>query len=107
MATKKVPEMDRLIDMMVKWDIPFSLTTDICGNVFGQLWYPSVEEKVCDVICHEYSYGGKEGLLEMMGLLTEDEAKHESVLGWLTAEEVFHRILCHYTGRSFTEKVSS
>ena len=98
---KKINEMDRLIDMLMHWEIPFTLTNDVCGNVFNQLWYPSKEKSVCDVICHEYSYGGKVGLLEMMGLLTEEEAKHDSVIGWMTAEQVFYRILTHFSGRKF------
>lgn len=37
-----------------------------------------------DVICHEYSYGGERGLLEVMGLYKCDG----DVIGNLTAEEV-------------------
>ena len=32
-------------------------------------------------------------LIEIMGLLTPEEAEHNSVAGWLTAEEVFRRIV--------------
>ena len=31
-------------------------------------------------------------LIEIMGLLTPEEEEHDSVVGWLTAEEVFRRI---------------
>ena len=54
--TKKITEMDRLINMLMHWEIPFDLTDDVCGNTFNQLWYPSKEDNICDVICHEYSY---------------------------------------------------
>lgn len=37
------------------------------------------------------TYGVEDDLLEIMGLLTEEE-KDESVVGWLTAENVFERI---------------
>ena len=35
-----------------------------------------------DVICHEGSYGGDQGLLELYGSLCDD------VIGWLTAQDV-------------------
>ena len=37
-------------------------------------------------------FGGPSDLIEIMGCLTPDEKKDSSVLGWLTAEEVFRRI---------------
>ena len=37
---------------------------------------------ICDVVCHYYSYGGREGLLEFMG-----EKDDSDTVGWLTAEE--------------------
>ena len=81
-------EMTKLINMMTKANIPFELTTDVYNNIDNQLWYPSYKERVCDVICHEGSYGGDMGLLEIMGLICEEG----DVKGWLTAEEVFERI---------------
>ena len=42
-----------------------------------------------------YGYGlnGEQGdLIEIMGLLTPEEEKDNSVAGWLTAEDVFERI---------------
>lgn len=42
---------------------------------------------------HGYGLAGEQGdLIEIMGLLTPEEEKYDSVAGWLTAEEVFHRI---------------
>ena len=42
---------------------------------------------------HGYGLNGEQGdLIEIMGLLTPEEEKDDSVLGWLTAEEVFRRI---------------
>ena len=51
---------------------------------------------VCSVVEHRYSYGNYDDRLEMMGLLTEEEAKIDSVVGWLTAEDVFLRIGEHW-----------
>ena len=42
------------------------------------------------------TYGGKQNLLEIMGLLTPEESKSDCVCGWLTAEDVFARIKAHY-----------
>lgn len=58
-----------------------------------QVNYPNKENCVCDAICHSYSYGHEQGLLEIMGL-TEDE--DDDVEGYLTAKEVFKRIKKHY-----------
>ena len=89
-------EMNKLIEMLNDANIPFELTTDVEGNENNQVWYPSQKNRVCDVICHQYSYGGRDGLLEIMGLLTEEEAEYDSVVGYLTAEDVFNRIKNHY-----------
>ena len=73
------------------YDIPYEIHPDIFGG--PQIWYPSKAEPVCDVICHQYSYGGTEGLLEIMGLVIDDI--DDSVEGWLKAGEVFQRIYRH------------
>ena len=90
-------EMVTLIDMLTSANIPYELTTDSCGNKNNQIWYPSYENNVCDVICHEYSYGGSEGLLEIMGLVDDDCG--DDVEGWLTAENVFARIYTDFMNR--------
>lgn len=89
-------EMVTLIDMLASANIPFELRTDACGNKNNQIFYPSYKDYVCDVICHEFSYGGRDGLLEIMGLLDEEEQECDDVVGWLTAENVFARIYTHF-----------
>ena len=91
-------EMTKLITLLLNSDIPFDLTTDSEGNQHNQVWYPSRDNAVCDVICHKYSYGGNDGLLEMMGLLTDEEGEDDDVIGWLTADEVYRRISADYKG---------
>jgi len=81
-------EIERLVKMLDNTIIPYELTDDAMGNSNNQIWYPNHDENICDVICHEYSYGGNDGYLEIMGL-TQNE---DDVEGWLTAEEVFTRI---------------
>ena len=44
-----------------------------------------------DAIEHFGSYGNSEDKIEIMGGLTEQEQQDDSVLGYLTAEEVFKR----------------
>ena len=84
-------EIKRLVKMLENANIPFELTNDVMGNFDNQIWYPNHEESICDVICHEFSYGGKDGFLEIMGL-----SENEDVEGWLTAEKVFKKIYTDY-----------
>jgi hypothetical protein len=86
-------EIKRLVEMLEIANIPFELTDDIMENSDNQIWYPNYKEHICDVICHEFSYGGKDGLLEIMGL---SENEYDDVEGWLTAEEVFKKIHTDY-----------
>ena len=52
---------------------------------------------VADVIETYYSYGVDDDLLELAGgLLTEEELKYDSVVGGLTANDVFQRISKHW-----------
>lgn len=62
--------------------------------------YPNDEKTVCSAIEHNGSYGQEDDKIEIMGLLTEEESACDSVVGWLTAEEVFNRIKAHYEGNS-------
>ena len=97
-------ELDKLEKMLVKADIPYR-------RLPMQIAYygPSGEQPgepepgvirgagvgaICSVIAH--GYGSEEGLLEISGLLTPEEAKYNSVLGYLDAENVFARIEKHY-----------
>lgn len=45
-----------------------------------------------DVICHPGSYGYNKGLLEIYGNIVDEEKDGDSVVGWLTAEDVITRI---------------
>ena len=52
--------------------------------------------ELCDAVCHEYSCGYDEDLLEIMGALTEEENQRDWVKGWLTPEEVAKRFIYCY-----------
>lgn len=49
-----------------------------------------------DAVCHEYSNGYDEDLLEIMGALTEEENQKDWVKGWLMPEEVAKRFIYCY-----------
>ena len=89
-------EMTTLIDKLEIARIPFAVQVDDfdCLHVmYPDNWKNGCK---CSVICNKYSYGGKEGLLEIMGLLTEEEAEYDEVAGYLTADNVFARIYTDY-----------
>ena len=85
----KYKEILRLKCMLEKAEIPFEFS-----EIFGgyHITYPSNKFRICSVIEHDYSYGSEQDLLEIKGLLTENEKKYDYVLGYLSAEEVFKRI---------------
>lgn len=86
-------EIRKLMRMLSDYGIPYSVY-DMNDGI--NIQYPGDDTFVCSVIEHAFSYGGQLDLLEIMGLLTEEERKHDSVKGWMTAKEVFKRIYNHY-----------
>lgn len=89
-------EIAKLIALLTENRYPFSVNYQE-GKYPLILGYAKTtnEAPLFDVVCSPWSYGGKEGLLEMMdrtyygGIFenTDDE-----VLGYLTAEEAFNYI---------------
>ena len=58
-------------------------------------------EKIIISIVQGYgTYGEEDDLLEIMGLLTEEEEKIDDVTGYLTAEDVFNRIVKYFKNKS-------
>ena len=84
----------RLKEMLEKAGIPFIFKE--LNDGYQILYKNDSRETKCSVIEHEFSYGHEEDLLEIMGLLTDEESKDGSVLGFLTAENVFKRIKNHW-----------
>lgn len=87
-------EILKLKSMLEEADIPFYYTDDMFEN--GEEAYQIIVNVTkygdrVDAICNDGSYGSEDGLLEIMGGLSESEGEHECVLGWLTAKEVFKR----------------
>jgi len=89
-------EILKLKDMLEKANIPFAISTHVLDKNGYHLGYPSLKYPICSVVEFNYSYGHEGDKLEIMGLLTEEEKKHDDVVGYLSAEEVFNRISKHY-----------
>lgn len=88
----EVTEVDKLIDLLNNCvdPVPFEITTN---HGRPQVWFPSKDDPVCDAICHWASYGHQDGLIEIMGLTKNND----TVEGYLSAWEVFARIVDYYT----------
>ncbi|MFR4383289.1 MAG: hypothetical protein ACLT4X_02790 [Phascolarctobacterium sp.] len=87
-------EIFKLKELLIKADIPFEFYLEKGGY---HLCYPmDGEKRVCSAIQTNFSYGHEDDLIEIMGLLTEEEREEDSVKGWLAAEEVFKRIEKHW-----------
>lgn len=82
----------RLASMCLANNIPFEIAEHYEGLIIA---YPSFENRVSDAVCNGMSYGRKSGLLEIMGLVNEEEVGDE-VEGYLTAEQVFMRWNAHW-----------
>lgn len=96
-TTSNYQEILKLDRMLTDASIPHTLDRFFDG---WQVCYPTREEpeRVMDAIEYYGSYGKDEDKLEIMGLLTPDEEECDSVLGYLTAEDVFERIRKHHNG---------
>lgn len=92
---ERYKEIFRLNEMLTAKEIPHVFQKMMDG---WQIIYPKDgKRRVMDAIEHYGSYGNEQDLLEIMGLLTREEKKCDSVLGYLTAEEVFGRIEKHWS----------
>ena len=97
--SEKYNEIFKLKSMLEENHIPFEWVEHKDFRNGYQICYPGKGEKyVCSVIEHSFSYGSQKDLLEIQGLLTEKEEECDSVVGNLTADNVFQRILSHWNG---------
>ena len=95
----KYNEIFKLKKMLEKSFVPFEWKEfDKPSKQGFQILYPNDENRVCSVIEHSFSCGNEKDLLEIQGLLTAEEEECDSVLGNLTADNVFQRILSHWKG---------
>ena len=58
------------------------------------------EKRIISIVQGYGTYGEEDDILEIKGLLTEEEEKIDSVTGYLTAEDVFNRIIKYFKDKS-------
>ena len=101
----KYTEIFKLKEMLEEANIPFVYKDESWEYPHSEtkiwyhyhIYYPiDGKKRICSIIQGDGSYGREQDLLEIMGLLTKKEEEHNSVVGHLTAEEVFERISMHY-----------
>ena len=86
-------ELDKLEQYLKENNIDY-LRIDENTDTWGRhqiIVYDNQKEVAWDAICQKGSYGYEQGLLEIYGnIVTEED--DDSVVGWLTAEDVISRI---------------
>lgn len=93
-------EIFELEQMLREAHIPYEMGRMFDGYFINVL--SNDGDVLCDAICHEYSRGYVEGMLEIMGGLTPAEEECDNVLGYLSAEEVFPRFQYCYEHNTST-----
>ena len=119
-------EILKLKEMLEKANIPFVFTDDLFGTKTIPIelrqqiqdliddQYPAYAIKIlkndkllCDAIEHTGSYGNNQDLIEICGALTTEEQENDTVLGYLTAEEVFKRFkYCYENNTNIYKEVN-
>lgn len=97
-------EIFKLKEMLDTENIPYEFldrSSEFSGLGFKHyqivVYKPNAnKERLISVVEGNYTYGGEDDLLEIMGCLTEEEHDCDSVLGNLTSGEVFNRIKTNY-----------
>ncbi len=88
-------EIRKLHDLLTAADIPHTFEP-LNGGWHLSYFDPDSGDRVCSAITHKFSYGQYLGLVEIMGLLTPEESENDSVVGYLTGNDVFRRIKAHW-----------
>ena len=99
----KISEMERLMRLLDAAHIPYEVVTQ--WNGYPQLWYPhpgTPFADLTDVVCSPFTYGGRQGLLEIAGPLCRNDM--DNVEGWLSGMEVFLRIAEDYYRKTHKER---
>lgn len=86
-------EINRLHQMLLDAEILHEFSPRMGGH---HIIYSRNGQRVCSAIEHDYSYGHEYDTIEIMGLLTDEEAERDIVVGWLSAADVFNRIKADY-----------
>lgn len=82
-------EINKLAVLLAKADIPFEIVAWVLdGEATIQIASPNKKNCVVDAVSHKFSYGGNEGLLEVLGSANPN-LPNEDVVGWCTADKAF------------------
>ena len=79
-------EITKLAVLLAKENIPFELNAFMVDEPTVQICFPDKKNVIVDAVCHNFSYGGPEGLIEVLGSRNVNNP-NDDVVGWLTAEE--------------------
>ena len=85
LVPEKESEMDKLEAYLKENDINYTRTTE---EKLGFGMFDQIKCGGWDVVCHKYSYGGEEGLLESYGMPEDDG----DVTGFMTAADIIERL---------------
>ena len=91
MMNFELTEMQKLMVGLDLLGVSYEVKRQAIFNA-DQIYCENENGFIFDVVCHSYSYGGKDGLLEIMGLDLE-ETTGNSVKGFLNAKECLELIL--------------
>lgn len=82
--------VERTDKVQVEW-------TDIdIGDHIVIVYTQDTDERLFDAICRYGSYGYHNGLLEIMGTIVDEDSDGDTVVGYLTADDVIDRIIKTY-----------
>ena len=96
-------EMDKLRNMLDVNRIKYNYDViddgrdilSVCFGLVGKREYIQIYnngQRIISVVYGCGTYGYEKGLLEIMGLLTDEEFENDDVVGYLSAENVYNRI---------------
>ena len=93
----KMEQLYILEEYLKEKGIKYQRIDQMASENFGierhQIIVPSAgDDFAWDVICQYGSYGYEKGLLELYGNLVDEEKDGDTVVGWLTAQDVITRI---------------
>ncbi len=79
--------------------IPYEDCFDSTFGIDRVRYSDEADNVICSAIWGEYTLGYNHGLIEIMGLLTPEEQECDDVVGYLTPEDVFFRIVEDWRNR--------
>ena len=81
-------EISALAALLGKYDIPFTLYPFTLGEENTiQICSPDKDNCRIDAVSHWFSYGGKDGLIEIMAHNDYESVTYNDIIGWLSAKE--------------------